>query len=293
MKRYVFLGLVVVALLAMTSVALAGGYLNSVPGGGSPHGNYSDSGTKCKVCHAVHNASATGAVLLRGTRAGACVYCHLTNTYGVYRPYGSTLSNYESESAFNHTDGHNAFAGYSGCVSCHTVHGAYGIGSAAIGGSDDSTDGDNYILKTNPGGGVSGNATNQIDFCRDCHNKQGNADSGECFETCHTQDNETDGNISSEYFTRDRDGITHVMTSTLTAPSAQQVAWTESAYCKSCHSAGPFFTAGNSFPHYTPSNAQFLPDYATENTDLDAVCLQCHVQGGDGDNYTTGVGKTF
>lgn len=297
MRRYFVLGFVVVALLAMTSVALAGGYAS---GTGNPHGGYSDSGTKCKVCHAVHNA-ATGSgqqALLRSSRAGACVYCHLTNDYGTYRPYGTTGTNYSAESPFNHAQSHSTYTAYNGCVSCHTVHGAGSIGSAGIGGSDESTGGADFILKANPGLALGGNVQNQIDFCRDCHNKVGgNVAGGGCFDgTCHTAGETAE--VSSEYFLNSRDGVTHVMTTVLTGPSPALVeaAWVTSEKCKSCHSGGlhaPSYQQGDSFPHWTGSNAQFLRSYPTENSNLDAVCLDCHINTGDPSTATKGVGKTY
>ena len=311
MRKHVLLGLVVVAFLAMTSVALAGGYATWVPGGPngtSPHTDYSDSTTKCKVCHAVHNASGVAdSTLLRDSRANACVYCHLNpGDVSSLNPYGKgsgAESNYTDDTKdnatdtgwYNHSSTHDGnYATYLGCTSCHSVHGA------------NTFNGGVYILKNNPGlngGGAIGSAvTNQRDFCRDCHNKDGlNDDVGGCFETCHVGDAESgEGNISPDYYTAARNGVTHVMTSTLTGNGGGQVAWVMSNQCYDCHAAGdpaggPPYTIGNSFPHYTTSAVQFLStDYDEANTGMDSVCLNCHTENGNsGGTYTTGVGKTF
>jgi hypothetical protein len=178
-----------------------------------------------------------------------------------------------------------------GCTSCHAVHGA------------NTFNGGTYILKNDPGlngGALASPVTNYTDFCRDCHNASGNnVGVGSCFDSiCHTPGGSGGIDISTDYWSEARNGITHIMTTTLSGNYGTKVAWTSSEECYRCHSAGnptggAPFTEGDSFPHYTPSAVQFLPDYTTENTGMDAACLNCHVEGGDGDSYTTGVGKTF
>jgi len=283
MKR-IFVSLLIlifllVLTLAMTSVAFAGGYSEPTTGE-SPHGNYSDTGSKCKVCHAVHNATSGGQTLLRSTRADACVYCHVTGGFSIKVPYGTTAANYTSESDWNHDNDHNGNTSaslYAGCVSCHSVHGANTFGGAS------------KILKNNPGKAIATAVTTEIDFCRDCHNKAGdNDDSGGCMTgTCHVSD------IGSEYQLTSRNGVTHVMTTTLTGNYGTQVAWLPSDTCRKCHKEGSS-TSGDSFPHYTPSAVQFLDDgYTTQDTDLDQACMNCHTDTGDGDSYTSGVGSSF
>lgn len=70
------------------STAEEGGYV-APQAGLSPHGGYSASSNKCKVCHAVHGAASGGEVLLRttniyhndnkylgGTWEADCRWCH-------------------------------------------------------------------------------------------------------------------------------------------------------------------------------------------------------------------------
>ena len=77
-----------------------------------------------------------------------------------------------------------------------------------------------------------------------------------------------------------RNGVSHVMTSTLTGNGGTKVAWFESTTCRSCHKGGETYAGdtnadGNSFPHIT-SGADFLDDGHTSTSPLDRVCLQCH-----------------
>jgi len=284
----------------MTSVALAGGHKEPTTGQ-NPHGNYSDSGDKCKVCHAVHNAASGGETLLRSTRADACVYCHVSNNFTIKRPYGTVSANYTTEYNWNHDNDHNGNTPpglYAGCVSCHSVHGANTFGGAS------------KILKNNPGKALATPVTNEIDFCRDCHNKTGQnlSDPGGCFYYCHghanfggpDQDPCTDchnptykGRISSEYYLTSRNGVSHIMTTTKTGNSGNDVAWDTSETCRKCHMEGSN-SDGDSFPHFTPNAVQFLDDgYTQQGTNLDQVCLNCHTDTGNGNNYNSGAGKTF
>lgn len=291
--------LALVVLHGLAVAAYAGGYSAWVGGGAngtSPHGGYSDSTTKCKVCHAVHNAS-TGAgqqSLLRSAKGGdACIYCHLNpGTVSAKRPYGQgggSVSNYvrtilDTDIDWNHASWHSDSAPYTGCPSCHATHGAN-----TIPGEKD--------LNNNPGKAIAGAVTTKMEFCRDCHNKTGgNLLAGGCFAGCHGGTPYQPNSISSEYFTEVRDEITHVMTTTLTGTGSGglQVAWKTSETCQQCHAAGQPFANGDSYPHYTPNAVQFLDyGYTTQDTDLDRVCMNCHTDSGSGTAYTSGVGKTF
>jgi len=152
-------------------------------------------------------------------------------------------------------------------------------------------------LKDNPGRAIATPVANKIDFCRDCHNRAGgNTAAGGCFWFCHSSNPEVANSIGPEYFTRDRDGRTHIMTTTLTGAGMgnPQVAWVSSESCEQCHAAGQPYAQGDSYPHFTPSAVQFLDyGYTVQDTNLDRVCMNCHVEGGNGNSYTTGVGKSF
>ena len=305
------------------SYALAGGY-NAPTAGESPHGDYSDVTDKCKVCHAVHNAStedtrqATGTgTLLRSLRGvpepplygnlnngNACVYCHIVGDWAIAKVYDGDLAKYRSDSRYNHDDTHRWFHArkeYSGCMGCHSVHGANVLAGY-----------ETKIVRNDPGDGVPAPAATLTDFCRDCH-EDTRADwqtIGYGCGTCHFDDGSgmpftrggTDGVDWTDnlppFYTQDRNGVSHIMTTTLTGNYGTQVAWAGSSDCRDCHSGGND-TAANSFPHYT-SGAYFLDDdfqppddYTPVDSGLDRVCLNCHAEGGDGGGYTTGVGKTF
>lgn len=285
--------LIAVGLQLMGSAVFAGGYAAWVGGGAngtSPHSGYSDSSTKCKVCHAVHNAN-TGndpwgkpvQFLLRSSRENACRYCHVDpGTVSAKRPYGqgagAYTDNYVTERDWNHRSVHySGINYYAGCTSCHATHGAN-----TVPGEKD--------LKNNPGWALAAPVTNLTDFCRDCHNNAGdNKLTGGCFKSCHIT------SMSEEFFSPARDGETHIMTDTLTgADGSTQVAWLDSENCYSCHKAGRPYDEADSFPHYTPSAVQFL-DYAytTEDVGMDVVCLNCHTDTGNGGAYTSGVGKSY
>jgi len=241
------------------------------------------------------------------------VYCHVSATYSIFHPYGTTVANYNDDDGaggdnFNHSATHQT-SSYAGCVNCHTVHGGNALTSVAEGITNSK-----YILKKNPAilgnGALSSDATSLSEFCQDCHNRAGDNVAAGCYNgACHANFTGFEDSIQvpTSYFLASRNGYTHIMTTTLTGAYGTDVAWRTSDTCYTCHSAGlmsrettsapvppsPHVEA-NSFPHYTTGNVQFLSDAGTtENTFADAVCLNCHVQGGNGAAYTTGVGKTF
>jgi predicted CXXCH cytochrome family protein len=314
LKKILLLSLVVLFVLGLTTVASAAGISvvnTAVAGEGgystptaseNPHGDYSPTSNKCKTCHAVHGASATGEALLRSTKANACVYCHVSTNFSIAHPYGTDPALYQSEYENNHASTHQT-SGYNGCTSCHAVHGANVWSSAA-----DSID-VGMILRADPGatigapngqGAIAAPVTTLTDFCRDCHdgtNRSGtgytagatsNTDST-CAGGCHK-----DQMLVSNFNTPN--GVSHIMTGTLKTGAAQ-VANLPSSECKSCHSGGTITdgkgTPGNSFPHIT-SGADFLKDtYDMVTTKLDSVCLDCHQWAGAQAGATSGVGSTF
>ncbi|RJQ50736.1 MAG: hypothetical protein C4521_13340 [Actinobacteria bacterium] len=293
-----------------TSKAVAGGY-NTPTASQSPHGGYSDASTKCKVCHAAHNAAASvettyapPEALMRTrrgvTRAGsdytkngmACVYCHITGEWSIKKVYDGLLVNYQSDSRYNHDDNHRLYiqmfspgtgANYSGCMSCHSIHGANVLAGY-----------ESAIVKANPNPDWDAiTPTTLTDFCRDCHDDPLTSPNpgtyGYRCNWCHGGFGTPDQR--PPFFNASRDGNTHIMTTTLTGNSGTQVAWNVSADCRDCHNGGTQ-TPANSFPHFT-AGAQFLDDNYQSGTGMDKVCLNCHVEGGDGASYTTGIGKTF
>jgi predicted CXXCH cytochrome family protein len=276
------------AVFALSSVAFAAsppgivedGVVNSgylPPASGSnPHGGYTDSTDKCKVCHAVHGAKPPGEKLLRGlSSAGACTFCHITGGFTIDRPYGTDETNYTEDYENNHTDRH---MGSRGCVGCHSVHGADTEDTTAFA--------PGKILRDNPGGAIAaGSVTSLNAFCTDCHDMRDRKKQGCGSSTCHS----VGRSESHVYINTAANGTSHVM-------KAQDGihAFGDSTDCRSCHRGGGTNEAranGNSFPHIT-SGAQFLVDTHTQTTKLDEVCLDCHLNGTVG-SATAGVGKSF
>ncbi|MHB9115366.1 MAG: hypothetical protein ACYC6T_12375 [Thermoleophilia bacterium] len=322
-----------------------GGYLTPTAGS-TPHGGYSASTNKCKVCHAVHGASAGGAALLRTEkvyeedRVGGsscswchpmhgpgpvwpsdngifednvstpCVYCHIVGSFAIKKVYGGDPDNYWMESTkFNYLNNHASSHGmgstvyYRGCPSCHSVHGT-NTWDPDTGDSNPATN----ILRNNPGPSLTPVVTNMDDFCRDCHDMTGlngaNDPSTEqlCGRHCHKSYlypagggtigfSDVTGIRAAGVITKSgaHDGVSHIMTTSLTNATGDVRALVGTPTCRSCHSGGDH-TADNSWPHMT-AGAQFLSDDYTQTTHLDKVCLSCHDDGvPDG---TFGVGDSF
>ena len=300
LRKLLVLTLAVVFTLSLCAVALAadpisedgvpqGGYLEPTAGQ-SPHGSYSATSNKCKTCHAVHGAAADGEALLRDTRARACMYCHFGTTFSIKHPYGPNEADYTNDYENNHSASHGndgLTPTYAGCASCHAVHGA-----GTWFGADGVTAG--MILRDNPGGTVTSSATGSIsgpvtnldDFCRDCHDGTSNGTTGQkCSGACHSSGTAAEMQVTK---LATRNGVSHVMTSTLTGSNGTTVAYGVSTTCRSCHKGAAVYADGNSFPHIT-SGADFLYDGHTTTSPLDRVCLQCHQDSGN----TQGVGLTY
>lgn len=252
---------------------LGAGYFDPTPGE-SPHGGYTTSTDKCKVCHAVHGAAVSGQRLLRSEAANACTFCHITGGFAIDQPYGIDETGYTIDYENNHASSHEGST-YAGCQSCHSVHGSDTEDTAAFA--------PGKILRDDPGGAVApGGVTSMNEFCVDCHDNRSGAGCGA--DACHNGG--TGGPQDHVYVNTEDGGTSHVMTA---ADGTR--AFIDSSDCRDCHSGGNTGlspTTGNSFPHLT-LGAQFLMDTHDTTTGLDEVCLSCHVNGA-GD---AGVGKTF
>ncbi|MGB4593728.1 MAG: hypothetical protein WBI63_08165 [Coriobacteriia bacterium] len=279
-----------VALTAGVAFAAAGAGSNgasdpyAVNPGGTPHTGYATTTVKCAVCHAVHRGPVAGEVLLRGTVANACEFCHIQNNVSTVKVYGQVVANYTTD----YENNHSSVGGNSDCVDCHTVHGAGAI-STTIGGLNTK------ILKatagTLPGGNAGVPGTWAFDdgtvragvvskYCTQCHD----------YWTAGYDDTALDQNHIMTVLGEDLTTYTNAQTS-ITKPV--QVAYAASTYCTSCHDAGSD-TAADNFPHYT-SGDRFLLSAASSiaataaaaDPSEDGACLKCHHNG------TTGVGTGF
>lgn len=260
MRKMILLVAVVALVVAMPALALAGGW--DAPTA-DPHGGYAQTTNYCKSCHAVHEAedaanSLNGQKLLRSTVVGACDYCHVSANFpAIAKVYNSDPAQYADTSGNEHSLGANKVALDSGdaagtadpasdytfatfgCVSCHTVHGAGALGFGS------------FILKANPYTGDVDTATNETEFCADCH----------------------DNNLVTAKDTAGADQVSHYMG---VAVAGQSVETAED--CRNCHDGGTS-VAANSYPHMT-TGQQFLKDAYDGNgnggTELDGVCIDCH-----------------
>lgn len=292
-KAILVLCLGVAVVFAVSSVAYAdtaSGYLTPA---GSPHGGYQTASAKCGVCHAVHKATAAGQILMMGTAADACTYCHITTEFGLIKVYAGTAANYTNTSKSAHDVG--GAVGKAACVGCHTPHGASGLianhdylkakilKNAPTEVTVDSADGDDVAVSK---------------WCTNCHNADSNGGAPyyeTSYDTGATQRSHVMGAANLAY----ANGVATV---------TSQVAWEGSETCRSCHAdgltdqaSGVVKTVASSYPHFT-AGERFL-EAAVDNVNTggadagipatssqaDGVCIRCHVEAGGGQ----GAGITY
>lgn len=249
---------------------------------GTPHTGYATTTVKCAVCHAVHRGPIAGEVLLRGTVANACEFCHIQANVSSIKVYNSIIASYTADTEYNHS----SVGGNSDCVDCHAVHGAAAI-STTIGGINTK------ILKANtgtvPGGNTLVPATWSFaagtvragvvsKYCTQCHN----------YWTDQYDDDATDQNHIMKAA-----GTYNNTKTALGVANSTAVAYAPSTFCTSCHDSGAD-TAANNFPHST-NGKRFLMSAVSSiaasspagDPSQDGACLKCHHNG------TTGVGSGF
>lgn len=177
----------------------------------SPHGGFSSSTNRCRVCHAVHLAGSGSWRLLRdGTslngedrgmdRASECNYCHGLTGATQKRPFRPKTFEVLGEHTLGSTIIPDASAATEdlpselSCGNCHTVHGAGSLHSSQT--SATSGKWGSKILRQDPNGdgailaeGFAGRsdasemATDAYatlsNFCGDCHNQNPNWNTSE------------------------------------------------------------------------------------------------------------------
>lgn len=101
--------------------------------GEGPHGYYTTTTAKCKMCHSVHVAPAGSVVLLpTPTISGSCFSCHDgTGAVGVYSQItqrgGTVRADHSIDTTTVVPGGTLPLDGLLGCTSCHTPHRATAI----------------------------------------------------------------------------------------------------------------------------------------------------------------------
>ncbi len=171
-------------------IALGAGYIEPTPGQ-SPHGGYSSTSNRCKVCHAVHLATGSFRLLRDNSASTECDYCHGTSGVANTKPITLTENGHGLPSGTSGTiyapddladTSTPSAARFSidaaawGCASCHSVHNANTIQLVDVGGGNTTK-----LLKKypNPNKTQASNytdydpsSTNQrlSNWCSACHN---------------------------------------------------------------------------------------------------------------------------
>lgn len=352
MKKGLLIALLVVGLVAvMGGVALAGGWTtidynqshapngqggtgndaiwnpNEAPAPGHPHGDFSSSTNKCRVCHAVHGANDTSWRLLRDTsRATECNACHGEGGLTDIQPYRTTTWSIRGEHTIGSdqipdSTGTTSITGGLSCGNCHSVHGANTINGIGASSNWDTkilkrdANGDGNVLAAGASGAPnpndSGNAKKTA-FCADCHNRNSNWDTTLGEDTDDAQYDRP--NRTSHVQGPAGNGLLEVYG----AANVQVAGWgtsessqTTTSGCRACHAgsdAGNHTTDNTSgrFPHRTPGNKLMFDSYSADDqeatslndaqrvvSNMDILCGKCHRDTGDIDGGTAGVGLTF
>lgn len=288
-KAILVLGLTTVLVLALAGVAYANTSSTYLPATGSPHGAYLTNSEKCGVCHAVHKATPAGQILMRGTAADACTYCHITTATGVIRVYNGVETNYTGGAVPADTKvAHNSLG--ASCVTCHTPHAAASL-------ILNHTYLEEKILKGQTlEAGLTVAAGDSADvavskWCTNCHNAVSSGQGTPYYET----DYDIDATQASHVMISP--SVNYAATAAV-GTYAGVVAWSPSTTCRSCHadgvtnqSDGTAKTVASSYPHFT-AGERFLTAAADAGNTLgaipaadsedDGVCIRCHVSGGAG-----------
>ena len=282
--------IVMIALAALfilpAAGAYAGGYLewSDAPqpaNGSSPHGGYTSATTKCKVCHAVHQAQMGGEVLMRSTTADACLYCHVGGPIAYTQVYNGNPALYSGTDYLNAHNWVEASAkSVTKCTLCHQVHGATSYMTA----NEALTQ--RILVKFNswgPAGAPASGESTETALTKWC-------------DGCHVS---LAGELGGARWDNTYGDYTHIMGPAKAVYGGAgsykgQVAWKDSTYCTSCHARGFNGEPGGSFPHYTDgiyflaeATSSVAATAAAGNAEQDGVCVRCH------NNGTGGIGIDF
>lgn len=251
--------------------------------GEGPHGYYTATTAKCKMCHTVHVAPAGGVVLLgTPTISASCFLCHDgTGAVGVYSQITARGGSVEASHSIDTTTvvpgGTLPLDGILGCTSCHTPHRATAL-NPYLRDTGRAMDSKGYVYSnTLLRDDLNGLANGTIEeyggeWCAACHD--GRVSSGMTNNHPTTETVTYDlGRSNAGY------SMAPVGTATRRDPYCQQchedARNTEAAFSASLKDYGypvpdaPTNPAYTAFPHQT-SNANMTVE---EHDDL---CLNCH-----------------
>ncbi|MCE5204102.1 MAG: hypothetical protein LLG24_07835 [Actinomycetia bacterium] len=251
--------------------------------GEGPHGYYTGSTSKCKMCHTVHDAAAGGVLLLpTPTVSQSCFTCHDgTGAVGVYSQIVSRGGTVQAEHAIDTTSavpgGSLPLDGLLGCTSCHTPHRATALApylkdtGRAMASKEYVYS--NSLLRDDVNGLPNGTITNYGGaWCAACH------------------DGRTSVGMSNNHPTTEtvaydlgRSNVGYAMAPVGTAPRQEP-------YCQQCHEDArdveAAFSASLKDYGYPPPDAPTNPAYTafphqTANLNMtleqyDDLCLNCH-----------------
>jgi len=288
----------------VTGTAAASGYIfpDYIPE--LPHGGYTATSNKCKICHALHGPDDGAFHLIRNARPeitfwGGCEQCHFQgSSFTVKYVYtfesflgehtiGAEVipdsTNQLPEIAFQpglavqpdqeirDLEGRNAdhYVTYDvlRCMHCHSPHGNQVMGGGKILRQDPARNG--------------GTAQTVTDFCADCHDRNALP------------------NVAHPLY---GDGIVDVGGGAGGAPGDRRVAYKELAGCQSCHAAKTV-AEGGQWPHQSTGHKLLTDSYQDvlnvpealkgdpyrSLPNMDQICLSCHIN----EDGSAGVGIDF
>lgn len=278
MRKSWLLIIIILMQLTVSRIVYAAGYQPAQ--GVQPHGGYTISSNKCKICHAVHGTPKGSLHLLpklvNSPDWGGCEQCHseassfaaptvysMVGYKGQHSVDGSAIVIPDSskqlpvigynpglkpaeESLRKYATRVRRWKGGKDtmplkCLHCHSPHGNNVMGGGKVLRWDPARDG--------------GKAQNLTQFCADCHNK-----------------NYVIKSNKASHPLRD--------------PGKKRIAFSSASACTSCHNAAKS-SRGGQFPHQSIGASLLKAQY--NGTNIDGVCLDCHRSS----NGKEGVGRTY
>lgn len=269
--------------------AWAAGYV-APTAGDSPHGGYTSTTNKCKVCHAVHLSTGSYRLLRDNSASTECDFCHGTSGVANTRPVrldqnghglpsGTTGTIYApddlEDTATPSAARFSTDAASWGCASCHSVHNANTIQLTDVGGGTSTK-----LLKKypNPNKTSSAGYTNYdpssatqelSNWCSGCHNANIGLHTAAKMLSAgavyYGHDASPDGGVNA--------GATYGNPATWSVDPTDGS--NNGPSCKQCHQGDGDAATAYDFPHSSGTTPSLLKS-GSETTTLDGVCTSCH-----------------